>query len=152
MLLLFNIVLSAFPLDNRLVMRVPADEDNSKPEEKPKANPRSREAAGGAKTPRSPSKLRTPRRPNGSPGYFYRCVVLGGSENRWIFWVTIKPVLTIIYYLTCKIIPRLILKRVAANRSCSNALSLCLRVSFIAKPLYTFARHAVDETRNAGLL
>ena len=38
----FNIVLSAFPLDNRLVMRVPADDDNSQPEEKPKPNPRSR--------------------------------------------------------------------------------------------------------------
>ena len=38
----FNIVLSAFPLDNRLVMRVPADEDKPKPEEKAKANPRSR--------------------------------------------------------------------------------------------------------------
>ncbi len=35
----FNIVLSAFPLDNRLVMRVPAD-DAAKEEEKPK--PRSR--------------------------------------------------------------------------------------------------------------
>jgi hypothetical protein len=37
----FNIVLSAFPLDNRLVMRVPADEAE-KEEEKPKANPRNR--------------------------------------------------------------------------------------------------------------
>ncbi|PLX34445.1 MAG: hypothetical protein C0605_13640 [Hyphomicrobiales bacterium] len=40
----FNIVLSAFPLDNRLVMRVPADENGNGEEEKPKpkSNPRNR--------------------------------------------------------------------------------------------------------------
>ena len=43
----FNIVLSAFPLDNRLVMRVPADENGNGEEEKkeaskPKARSRSR--------------------------------------------------------------------------------------------------------------
>ncbi len=39
----FNIVLSAFPLDNRLVMRVPADGENGGEEKpKPKSNTRGR--------------------------------------------------------------------------------------------------------------
>ena len=38
----FNIVLSAFPLDNRLVMRVPADDADNGQEEKPKPKSRSR--------------------------------------------------------------------------------------------------------------
>lgn len=38
----FNIVLSAFPLDNRLVMRVPADNGENGEEEDSKSKPRSR--------------------------------------------------------------------------------------------------------------
>ncbi len=49
-------------------------------------------------------------------------------------------------------LPAFLLKRVAANRSRSNALSLCLRVSFIAKPLHTFARHAVGNAARLCLL
>ncbi len=49
-------------------------------------------------------------------------------------------------------LPAFLLKRVAANRSRSNALSLCLRVSFIAKPLHTFARHAVGNIARLSFL
>jgi len=64
-------------------------------------------------------------------------------------------------------LPAFLLKRVAANRSRSNALSLCLRLwrendpsgSFSyppqllnAKPLHTFARHAVGNAARLSLL
>jgi hypothetical protein len=38
----FNIVLSAFPLDNRLIMRVPADENGEDEKPKAKSKPHSR--------------------------------------------------------------------------------------------------------------